>query len=72
VYASLLRKLSDGLAAAGIPYMVIRHPECDREYVERWLAEFEATMGVPYRERLREIASNANGEPEGGGPGCLT
>ena len=52
--------------------VLVRHPGCDREYVERWLAEFETTMGVPYRKRFREIVSNANGEPEGGGPGCLS
>lgn len=41
--------------------VLVRHPECDREYVERWLAEFEGTMDVPYRERFREIVSDTNG-----------
>ena len=40
--------------------VLIRHPECDREYVERWLAEFEGPMDIPYRERFRKIVSDAN------------
>jgi hypothetical protein len=52
LYARLLRKLSNGLTATGIPYM---------EYVERWLAEFEGLMDVPYRERFRGIVSDATG-----------
>jgi plasmid stabilization system protein ParE len=41
--------------------VLVRHPECDREYVERWLAEFEGLMDVPYRERFRKIMSDENG-----------
>jgi hypothetical protein len=41
--------------------VLVRHPECDREYVERWLAEFEGSMDIPYRERFRKIVSDANG-----------
>jgi len=41
--------------------VLVRHPECDREYVERWLGEFEGPMGIPYRERFRNIVSDANG-----------
>jgi predicted nucleotidyltransferase len=41
--------------------VLVRHPECDREYVERWLAEFEDAMGIPFRERFLEIVSDANG-----------
>jgi len=41
--------------------VLVRHPECDREYVERWLAEFEGTMDIPYRERFRKIVSDATG-----------
>ncbi len=40
--------------------VLIRHPECDREYVERWLAEFEVPMGIPYRERFRKIVSDTD------------
>lgn len=41
--------------------VLIRHPECDREYVERWLAEFERTMDIPYGEQFRKIVADANG-----------
>lgn len=41
--------------------ILIRHPECDREYVERWLAEFEVSMDIAYRERFRKIVTDASG-----------
>ena len=41
--------------------ILIRHPECDREYVERWLAEFEVSMDIVYRERFRKIVTDASG-----------
>jgi hypothetical protein len=44
--------------------VLVRHPECDLEYVERWLAEFEGSMDIPYRERFRKIVLDATANPK--------
>jgi predicted nucleotidyltransferase len=41
--------------------MLLKNPDYDRSYIDRWLAEFDKSLGESYLEAFRELVGSLSG-----------